>query len=108
MRAERRSSAVAVAYSIRRNGRIFTLLCCTYLLVVLIVFCAGWAKKDTDGVSFILTFLLTLPWSFAISQVPWSSKVLDALTAFYDLPLFVLSALLNIFVAKILRHFLRA
>jgi hypothetical protein len=72
---------------------------------VLIAFSLGWAKRDSDGVSFVPTLVLTFPWSFAMSQVPWPSKVFATLTAFYDLPLFSLSALLNILAAKMLKHF---
>jgi hypothetical protein len=84
---------------------IFIRAYCIYLLAVIAAFAFGLAEKDSAGVSFIPTVLLTLPWFFvsAISSLPrW---LFSALTAFYDLPLFSVSALLNICFAELVRRF---
>ncbi len=90
----------------RIRDRIFIVVCCVYLLLVTITFVVGRLHLDAEGVSFIPSFLLTLPWSFILSSIHLPTMFFSALTAFYDLPLFMLSAALNIFTAGFLRHFL--
>ncbi|NYF51367.1 hypothetical protein HDF12_001732 [Edaphobacter lichenicola] len=65
----------------------------------------GLAVKDADGVSFIPTIIVTLPWFFISSIDSLPHWLFSFLTAFYDLPLFFLSALLNICFAELVRRF---
>jgi len=83
----------------------FTIACCLYLSTVIAAFVFGLLKRDCCGGSFLPTVALTFPWFLitAIDSMPrW---LFTALTSFYDLPLFLLSAFLNVCLAELLRRF---
>jgi hypothetical protein len=90
------------------RGRPFAIGYCAYLLLVIATFTFGTAHIDSDGVVFIPCFFLTIPWCFAITTVDLPRPLYDVLVAFYDLPLFLLSAALNIFVVELVRRLLAA
>ena len=84
------------------RSRIFIWACSIYIFAVVGSFIFGLIFKDPDGVSFVPTALLTIPWFFLAMATPhW---LFAALTAFYDLPLFLVSALLNLGIAEVLRR----
>jgi hypothetical protein len=80
------------------------LVCCLYLLAVILAFVVGVVTKDDHGVSFIPTAILTLPFSFLCTVLPLPDWIFSGVTAFYDLPLFLASALLNICLAELIRR----
>jgi hypothetical protein len=83
----------------------FTLACCFYLATVIAAFIFGVLKRDCCGGSFLPAVALTFPW-FLISTIASVPRWLfTALTSFYDLPLFLLSAFLNVCLAELLRRF---
>jgi hypothetical protein len=100
------NNLVTVEHTDRPRSLAFTIGCCIYISAVIATFIFGLIKKDPDGVSFIPTIVVTLPWFFApMDWIPhWA---FSALTAFYDLPLFLLSAFLNLCIADLLCRYLR-
>ncbi len=93
----------------RYFSRGFLLGCSIYLLAVALTFLLGIATSSPHSGSwtFLPTCLLTLPWFpiAVIEGVP--ERVSKELTAFYDLPLFALSAFLNLLVAAGVRRLFR-
>lgn len=88
-----------------KPSRRFIMVCCLYFAAVAVAFVFGLAEKDADGVSFIPTIIITLPWFFVPSIASFPDWLFSFLTAFYDLPLFLFSALLNVGIAKLIRRF---
>jgi hypothetical protein len=89
------------------NAR-FRLGCFCYLLIVFLVYCWGLAtSKSSEGWSFLPTILLTLPWWPLITDLPMDERAFEVLASFYSLPVFLLSALLNISIAATVRFFLQ-
>ena len=88
----------------RLRDHTFIVGCCVYLLFITIAFVLGRLHLDADGASFIPTFLLTLPWSFILTLIHLPKILFSALTVFHDLPLFLLSAALNVVIAALLRR----
>ena len=77
-------------------GRRWRIATATYLLIVAGLFLLGRLHLDEDGVSFVPVLLATLPWSLAVTLMHLSRPIFLAITAYYDLPLFALSAFLNV------------
>jgi hypothetical protein len=67
-------------------------------------FLFGLLMKEEHGVSFIPTVLLTLPWFYVLPYIAEPLRLFTVLTAYYDLPLFAISAFLNVAIAEGLRH----
>ena len=84
----------------------FKMSCFLYMASVVATFLFGLAHLDADGASFVFTSILTAPWFFLAMYLP--RAVFVVLTAFYDLPLFLISAALNIVTFKMLRGLLLA
>ena len=93
----------------RYFSRGFLLGCSIYLLAVALTFLLGIATSSPHSGSwtFLPTCLLTLPWFqiAVIEGVP--DRLSRTLTAFYDLPLFAISAFLNLLVAGGVRKLFR-
>jgi hypothetical protein len=91
------------------RNRAFVAGCVIYLSAVTVAFVVGilFATKDSEGVSFLPTLLLTLPWFFVIAKlVEQPQWLFSTFIAFYDLPIFLFSAFLNIAVAGVIRRLL--
>lgn len=67
-----------------------------YLVLVGVLFLIARLYLDDDRASFIPVFLATLPGSFAFLLLDLPRPLIFALTMYYDLPLFVISAVVNI------------
>ena len=89
----------------RRYFSGFVVGCCVYIVAVSVAFAFGVAESDTEGVSFLPAALLTSPWFFIPESMHLPEGLFSALTAFYDFPLFLVSALLNIVVVYRIRRF---
>jgi hypothetical protein len=91
------------------RSRAFLVGCLVYTLAVVVTFLVGltFASKNSDGWTFLPCVLLTLPWWQILAMLPTPQWLFAALTAFYDLPLFALSALLNLAVVGGIRSLLR-
>ena len=87
----------------------FLVGCLVYTLAVVVTFLVGltFASKNSEGWTFVPCLLLTLPCSQILAMLPTPQWLFAALTAFYDLPLFALSALLNLAVVAGIRGLLR-
>jgi len=90
------------------RGRQFAIGYCAYLLLVIGAFTLGRLFLESGGEYFIPCFFLTVPWCFAITLFAPPRALYDALTAFYNLPLFLISAALNIFIVELFRRILAA
>jgi hypothetical protein len=86
-----------------RPDRDFTVASSVYLLSVAAAFLVGLAFRDDHGVSFIPAMLLVFPWSFILPYVALPLGLFSTLTAFYDLPLFAISATINLGIAELVR-----
>jgi len=91
------------------RSRAFLLGCLVYLAAVVIAFLVGviFASKTSEGWTFLPAILITLPWWQILANLPTPHWLFTGLTAFYDLPLFALSALLNLAVVAAIRGLVR-
>ena len=87
-----------------RRSRVFVAVCWIYMSVVGAAFLFGLFAKDDFGVSFLPAMLLTLPWPYVLLRITQPLGLIPLLTAYYDLPLFVISALLNVGIAETVRR----
>src|ERR1700756_5245549 len=90
------------------RSRAFLVGCLVYKLAVVVAFIVGLILeyKNSAGWTFLPALLWTLPWSQILAMLPTPQWLFTALTAFYDLPLFALSALLNLAVVGGIRSLL--
>ena len=86
------------------HSRLLAIVCCIYLFSVAAAFIFGLLLKDDHGVSFLPTAMLTLPWFYILPVIAERLGLFSALTAYYDLPLFVFSAFLNVGIAAAIRR----
>lgn len=71
-----------------------------YALCVVVAFVWGRLNLDSDGVCFVPTMLLTMPWSIVVPSLPLPQAIFHGLTVVYDLPLFLGSTLLNVLLME--------
>jgi hypothetical protein len=83
---------------------VFVAVCWIYLSVVGAAFLFGLFEKAGFGVSFLPAMLLTLPWPYVLLRIAPPLRLIPLLTAYYDLPLFAISALLNVGIAEAVRR----
>jgi hypothetical protein len=86
------------------RSRVFITVCWIYLFSVGAAFLFGLLFKDDHGVSFMPVLVLTSPWTHVMTKIARSLWLFPALTAYYDLPLFAISAFLNVSIAEGLRR----
>jgi hypothetical protein len=86
------------------RSRVFVAVCCVYLSCVAGAYLSGLLRKDDFGVSFMPALLLTFPWPYIFVYFAVPPWLVSTLTACYDLPLFAISAFLNVGIAEALRR----
>jgi hypothetical protein len=59
--------------------------------------------RDEQGVSFLPTIVLTLPWFYVLAFLAEKFRFIAAMSSLYGLPLFSISALLNVLAVAAFR-----
>jgi len=77
---------------------------CIYLFTVVAAFIFGLLSKDDHGVSFLPAAMLTLPWFYILPFIAERLGLFAVLTAYYDLPLFAVSAFINVGIVAAIRR----
>ena len=86
------------------RSRVFVAACCIYLFCVAAAYLFGFLTKDGFGVSFVPVMFLTFPWPWIFAYVAAPRWLVSTITTYYDLPLFIVSAFMNVGIAEALRH----
>ena len=82
----------------------FVVISCIYLFCVGATFLFGLLTKNDAGASFLPVLLLTFPWTYVFVYVAGPLGLVPVMTAYYDLPLFAISAFMNVGIAEALRR----
>jgi hypothetical protein len=86
------------------RSRVFVAVCCAYVSCMFGAYLIGLLRKDYFGVSFMPALLLTFPWPYIFLWFAGRSWLVSTLTAYYELPLFAISAFMNVGMAEALRR----